>query len=156
MAPRPSVFRQSTASPSKTSENVVWDAVYAQDYPLVQSLLSQEIHALTINMPHGIWGNTCAHIAVLHNNRKMLSLLILHKVNLNAININGTTPLHLAVERRRLDMVKYLVDNGACTSKRNYTFKSPLELAKTLPDAKDMVKILQDCYNIERGTANLS
>ncbi|OQS07559.1 hypothetical protein THRCLA_20127 [Thraustotheca clavata] len=118
----------------ETSGNVVWDAVYAQDYALTQELLKNTANVSSINMQNGIWGNTCAHVVAQQNNRKMLSLLLLHKVNVNAININGTTPLHFAVERGHVPMVKYLLENGALPTKRNYTFKSPLELAKMLPN----------------------
>ncbi|EQC41540.1 hypothetical protein SDRG_01503 [Saprolegnia diclina VS20] len=152
---RQSAFQHRPVAAPQAERNEVWDAVYAQDYARAQALLTQSVNIPSINRPHGIWGNTCAHVAVLHNNRKLVALLLLHKVNLNGININGTTPLHFAVEQRRTDMVKYLVENGASPSKRNYTFKSPLELAKTFSDNKAMVKLLQDAYNVERGAANL-
>ncbi|KAF0697263.1 Aste57867_12035 [Aphanomyces stellatus] len=131
--------------------NELWDAVYAQDYPLTQKILESETGVDLVNCPHGVWHNTSLHVAVQHGNRKILNILVVYKGDVNAININGTTPLHVAVEALNKDLIQYLLQSGAKASKRNFTRKSPLELAKAMGASKEIVKMLEEQVNLDMG-----
>ncbi|ETW09787.1 hypothetical protein H310_00268 [Aphanomyces invadans] len=130
--------------------HALWDAVYAEDYPLVQRILESPAGAESVNVSHGVWCNMPIHVAVQKGNRKVLNILVVFKADVNAMNINGTTPLHVAVETRNHDLVQYLLECDAKPSKRNFTRKSPLEMARSMME-KELVKMLEEKHNLDMG-----
>jgi len=52
---------------------------------------------------------TLAHIAVCNNDFDMLKLLIEFKIDLEATDVDGMTPLYYAVEQKNTEMVRFLV-----------------------------------------------
>jgi hypothetical protein len=88
------------------------------------------------NIPFQEMKNTPLHF-VLEKNRdlKMLRVLLLpSSVNVNAQNINGDTPLHIAVRKGNFDGVKFLLLRGANLHAANEVAKYPLDLAEEFPE----------------------
>ena len=71
----------------------------------------------------------------------MLDLLSENGADPNAQDVNGNTPLHLAVVAGGLMMVSDLVENGANEHARNRAGKTPLDLAKAKRN-REMVNLL--------------
>lgn len=62
--------------------------------------------------------------------RKFIPELIRRGANVNAIDCNGNTVLHLAcIERCESDIIKCLVDGGAIVDAINYAGQTPLDIA---------------------------
>ncbi|KAG6595987.1 2-5A-dependent ribonuclease-like [Phytophthora cinnamomi] len=107
----------------------LWDAIYHGDTVAAQKLLVTPAGAAQVNTPHGLWQQTCVHVAVLRGHIKLLKHLLFTGADVNARTINGTTPLHLAVEMNRRDIVQDLLLAGANPLLRNFTGQTPLQLA---------------------------
>ncbi|KAG6954410.1 hypothetical protein JG687_00009695 [Phytophthora cactorum] len=77
----------------------LWDAIYSGDIVAAQTLLVTKTGAAQVNAPHG-------------------NLMVVVVINIFT-QINGTTPLHLAVEINRRDIVQDLLLAGADPLLRN-------------------------------------
>ena len=99
--------------------------------------------------------HTLLHFAVINNKKEIAELLLSHKLNVNAKDDYGNTPLHFVAELNkktyldmgyyflvnnqldfdnrseniRLDIVKLLFENGAIVDIRNDDYNTPLHLA---------------------------
>lgn len=108
----------------------LWSAVYAHDARATQEAL---INTKNVNEKHGIWQNTSLHYAARNGDLYILRLLLQEpSIDVNTLNINGTTALHLAIENNNEKIVQELVNANARTDKRNYTGMNALELASKL------------------------
>ena len=58
----------------------------------------------------GYMGKTLLHIAVKLKDKKLMQMFINAGVYVDLADNNGTTPLHLAINSNRLDLVKILID----------------------------------------------
>ncbi|MHB9147715.1 MAG: ankyrin repeat domain-containing protein [Candidatus Amoebophilus sp.] len=78
-------------------------------------------------------GNTLLHIATQNSDIEMIKFLILEKqMNVNSKNHWDFTPLHFAARSGSLEVVKWLVENGAnleAKSSTYYNTSTPLSLA---------------------------
>lgn len=66
-----------------------------------------------INNKYGNNLNSCLHIAINQQNLKLLHFLLDNDVDVNAANLLGETPVHLAIFKNNLGMLKLLVDKKA-------------------------------------------
>ena len=75
---------------------------------LVQLLLQ---HGANVDAAD-IFGNRPLHEAVCHG-LDVTKLLVQHRANLNVQNIYGKTPLHIAIERKKCDVIMFLLNQDA-------------------------------------------
>ena len=76
------------------------------------------------------YGSTALHVVCKYGNmRSMMRILDVGVgvgVNVNACDINGDTPLHVAVQNGLLEVVRVLIDKGADVNIRNTFLNTPL------------------------------
>ena len=76
-------------------------------------------------------GGTALHAAMFQNNMRIITLLIEHNFNVNAVGPqNGYTPLHDAVWANNLDAIKILLEHGARTDVIGKDGLTPYQKAK--------------------------
>lgn len=63
-------------------------------------------------------GFTALHLAALNNHLEVAQALIQHGASCNAQNVNQQTPLHLAVERQNIQIVRVSARAGIVTNRR--------------------------------------
>src|SRR4051812_4502374 len=66
--------------------------------------------------------NSLLHYAIVGNNEEIIDLLINKGSDIEARNYLGATPLHIAILRCNLNLIKFLVDKEAHRSKRTLAF----------------------------------
>jgi ankyrin repeat protein len=65
----------------------------------------------------------------LNNFDCIVALLLDAGANLNAVNVGGNTPLHVAASRNSKESAKWLLLRGSDTGKLNKSGKTPQEVA---------------------------
>ncbi len=79
------------------------------------------------------WKNTPLHYAAASRHLVIAQMLIdsqnFNPENINAQNEDGETPLHVAIRKNRLDMVKLLIEKGADLKNINTCGDTPLHVA---------------------------
>ena len=74
--------------------------------------------------------NTNLHLAVLNNSYKMVEYFLQKdKSNIFKKNKNGNTPLHIAVQKGNLDIIKLLMDKGSDIMAKNKNGDSVYDLS---------------------------
>jgi ankyrin repeat protein len=110
----------------------------------------------------GVWiiGDeaTALHHAASVGNAESVQLLIKAGVDVNAADVDGQTPLHIALiferfgraheeaaDKRFAKTIRYLLENEASLRFRDKRDRTPLELAKQIQSPKDIRKLLEEC-----------
>nr|WP_255565508.1 ankyrin repeat domain-containing protein [Wolbachia endosymbiont of Cylisticus convexus] len=89
-------------------------------------------------------GSTLLHHAAFGNDPKLIKLLLNElRFDIDIINKEGNTPLHVAARYGRLDAVKGLLTRGANIDARNNVNNTPLHIAARYGQL-DVVKELLD------------
>lgn len=90
---------------------------------------------LYITMPYWRHSGDCSylHLAVRHSVPWLIKQVLALKVDVNARDKSGQTPLHLAATINRSDMASMLVDAGASVDALDDTGKTPLHIAAKIP-----------------------
>lgn len=87
-------------------------------------------------------GRAAIHIAAEEGQVGVVAMLLAAGDDVDRRDVHGQTPMHLAVGRRRLDMVKFLAEKGAQTSCYTRAFiSSTLAIAANV-DAHDIIRFL--------------
>ena len=74
--------------------------------------------------------NTSLHLATYFNSKKIFNyLLTTNKLDINAVNKEGFTPLHFAVMNQNINMIKKLLMKGADCSIKNDKLSTPYDIA---------------------------
>lgn len=73
--------------------------------------------------------NSILYNAVKNKQYEIVTLLISYKSNLNFINSNGDTVLHLATRQGDVQMCKILLESGASLSTKNVRNQTPIAIA---------------------------
>lgn len=86
-------------------------AVEKNNLDLVQYLIGCNSDVTTVDMNK----NTLLHIAIMNESYGVLEyLLSLNKININNINLEGITPLHISVMKGNFDVFSLLLKYDAC------------------------------------------
>jgi ankyrin repeat protein len=116
---------------NEQGDNILSFAIEKKNISLIDFLLTK------LDPNHkDIYENTFVHIAIEISNKKDedKELEIIHKllsknINLNDKNIFGDTPLHLAVDKNSVHLVKFLLQNNANINEKNKKGETPYSLA---------------------------
>ena len=99
----------SASSPSSNLE-VFLEAIQSEDFAYVNSLLKSGVSA---NSVHPVNEMTALHMACLTGNLLLVQVLADYGADLNAQNVGGLTPLHIASDRQYEDIVLFLLEMNA-------------------------------------------
>ncbi|XP_044590480.1 putative ankyrin repeat protein RF_0381 [Cotesia glomerata] len=89
-------------------------AIYCREYDVIDRLLKLGADPHAVTTKKGYEGYTTFHIACLHGTDKLVKLLITeYQVNINAVAADGVQPIYLAVFRRSMTIIRFLIHNFA-------------------------------------------
>ena len=107
-------------------------AICCRQFQSVSALIS-----IGASLTQQVQGWAPIHFAVLSQDQKIAELLLSKDKSLiNAQSTNGSTPLHFAVSNSSLQMVLFLLSNGADPNIENSLKQTPLHLAMACTDIK--------------------
>lgn len=106
-------------------------ALYRQDNEMLKTLLDHHNHrqAFNLDLPsrdHVRRVEPPLITACRFNNFEAVQLLVESGANLEAVDHDGRTALHMAVYQRSLTIVQYLIDKGVSVNPSKHYSKSPL------------------------------
>jgi len=102
--------------------------------------------SLRINDGDSVYGNTALHHVASKGHIPCLTALLKSgRVQINIRNVNGYTPLHLAVTFKQKEAVALLIEAGADLETRNNNNKTPLEDAIDL-GAKEIAQLIKTTH----------
>ncbi|OMJ80257.1 hypothetical protein SteCoe_19515 [Stentor coeruleus] len=109
-----------------TSKTVLYQAVDLGQPKLVKLLLTNKADPNIISKEN----ESCLHLACSKEEEKIVKLLLDFQANPNTQNSQtGKTPLHYAVELSDRKIIKFLLDSNANPQIKDFSNKSPLDLA---------------------------
>jgi FtsZ-binding cell division protein ZapB len=131
-------FKAYDALYPKTIEDILWIMAKAGHTKLVAPLMNLSkvtrncihLQPIMMNVKLGRRGRTQLHFCV----RKGLTssvkrLLSIRNINVNVKNVNGSTPLHDAAWKGRVEIVRLLLQNGAEVNAKDNHGNTPLHCA---------------------------
>ncbi|OBT73571.1 hypothetical protein VF21_07630 [Pseudogymnoascus sp. 05NY08] len=104
-------------------------------------LLTHPSQAIDINAKN-CYNKTALHLACELENEVMVSLLIEHNADVDCHGPHDCTPLHVAIDYRRLSIVKILLDKGANTSLPDADKRDAVKAAKTTRRGSQEIKTM--------------
>lgn len=104
------------------------EAINAKQFKIAEFLMEKR-SVIHMNWCFTNTLNTCLHTAILRDAPLNLISSIVKNVKLEAKNIDGDTPLHLAFKQNHTPVVELLIKAGASIAIRNRKNQTPLELA---------------------------
>ncbi|KAL3270517.1 hypothetical protein HHI36_021056 [Cryptolaemus montrouzieri] len=99
-------------------------------------------------------GRNALHISALHGNVDNVKLLI-SKLDPNSIDSSGNTPFHESVLSGNIQVIDYLVENGAEISVTNKTGANALHLAAG-QNLEHVINLLVNVYNFDINCVDLN
>lgn len=119
---------------------------------LIKAIIERETEIAKLCIEYGadcnqiddISGITALHFAVQHQLIEVVKLLVENQADIEAVDVNGNTPLSDAVfySEGKGEIIKLLLAHGADRNKENYHGVSPLSLAKNIGNY-DLVKYFE-------------
>jgi ankyrin repeat protein len=126
----------------KAAEDLLAEAIIHTNSPeIIDTLLDAGVKINTVtNSPDRL---TALHVAVEENKPELAELILKRKsVNKNAQNINGETPLHLAVHAQDTKFVKLLVNAGAKLDIKDNRGLTPVDHARGEKKEKELFEAM--------------
>lgn len=97
-----------------------------RDFQTAKMLLSHpniNVNAIDHN------GRTALHWAIVKRSKKLISILLQHKINVNIADVNGKLALHIALAQGRGDFASLLLQAGSDVNHSDHEGKFPLDYA---------------------------
>lgn len=114
------------------------------DTAVTKLLLTHPSQSININA-ETCYDKTTLHLAYELGNRAMVDLLIEYNADINCHGPYGCTPLHVAIDQRRLSVVKILLDRGAETLLYDANKRYVMKAAETTRRGSwDIIKMVED------------
>jgi len=108
-------------------EDDLWVSLERGDYRHAQQIIEANRLLVSAHAKQSAMA-TPLHFAVMNHALDFASWLIRHGVDVNAIDLNGDTPLHTAVFFLNTQLIELLLQNGAFSEQKNHKGKTPLFL----------------------------
>lgn len=103
--------------------------IYATDFVNAERLICLRYLSRYVKLKEftDLYGRTLLHYAVLANVRSC-DYLLKEGCDINAVDNDGNTPMHISVMYASKECSKFLIDNGADMSIRNNNGKTPRDI----------------------------
>ena len=133
---------------------LLMQACHFPDIPTASFLLR---HGAKTDEPRSEKGRTALMVACAYwCGLDMVKLLIAHSANVNAIALDGTTPLMLAAMNEKQDVVDYLLSHGAKASAKEAKGQTALDYARKGKVEDYMITSIKDTrFNKDAVIASL-
>ena len=92
----------------KNNKGESLEIIFCAKSNLWDSVLELIDHGANINTT-GLFGENLLHYAILNNNEEITKILLNYKINVNNLNKNKQTPLMLAIEQQRYNIIDILI-----------------------------------------------
>lgn len=131
----------------------LWHAVDLQDYAMVKAMVASS--ACDVNVPD-ITLLRPLHVAALHGNVRIASLLVRHGARIDVVQLRGSTPLILACKSACYQTARLLLLNGADPNHVGFNGHTPLSAAlencseRQLPDMLVSAGAIADCSTLQK------
>ena len=131
----------------------LWHAVDLQDYDMVKAMTSSpscDVNVADVTMLRPL------HVAALHGNVRLASLLIRHGALVDVVQLRGSTPLVMACKAACFQTSRLLLLNGANPNHVGYNGHMPLSAAlescrdRALPDLLIEAGAIVDCSTLRK------
>lgn len=131
----------------------LWHAVDLQDYDMAKAMTSSpkcDVNVADVTMLRPL------HVAALHGNVRLASLLVRHGALIDVVQLRGSTPLVLACKAACLQTARLLLLNGADPNYVGYNGHMPLSAAlesctdRALPDLLIEAGAIVDCSTLRK------
>lgn len=101
------------AAQDATDESILFDTIEHGNMDQVKDLVLVLVKYRLTDLLHSTndLNQNCLHLMVLENNCKMLKIFLNLGIDINQVDINGQTPLHLAVEQDAGKCIQELIDS---------------------------------------------
>ncbi|OBT38720.1 hypothetical protein VE00_10761, partial [Pseudogymnoascus sp. WSF 3629] len=113
-------------------------------------LLTHPSQAIDINAKN-CYNKTALHLACELENEVVVSLLIECNADVDCHGPHGCTPLHVAIDYRRLSIVEILIDKGANTLLSDVDKRDAMKAAKTTKWGSREIKTMLQEHEIKLG-----
>ena len=131
-------------------------AVAASELARIPELLEAGVSREVSDSVHT--GNTALHWAASFGSQEVVSLLLSNNFNVNAVNTEGCSPLHDAVQRKDESIVKILLEAGAdinhVATNGKLKGKSPKDIAQASEKLKHLFPAENGDVNGDHSDAN--
>jgi len=121
--------------PNDECGNIFRTIMERNDYDAFKMIVNREDFKDFVNAPYvaECEGQTNLHFAAKNGHIRMVKQLVKKGANVNAIDSYGETPLH---EASSVDVVKFLIENGADNTIKNNMDQTPEDVANCKMDQK--------------------